>query len=198
MVNRYAHTQRPRVVLPSEDAMEIDERMARLEESCRRLRRRANAAALCAAVLAIGVVTIAAKPAAAIDEDAVLRVRGLIVTDPNGVERVRIGAPLPDPMSFGRRSERLGTVSGILVSDADGSERSGYVTSDEIGEVFFTLDAAPRQQALFLANAEGGANLALWDNDGNGAQMAAVQQPIFELRRDGKTVVTLPAAEGAK
>ncbi|HET7436707.1 MAG TPA: hypothetical protein VFN10_18505 [Thermoanaerobaculia bacterium] len=179
--------------------MDLDERLVRLEQTCRQLRRRANASIACAALLVIGGITIAAKPTNAIDEDAVLRVRGVIITDANGVERVRIGAPLPDPMAFGRRAERLGTLSGILLSDANGTERSGYVTSDELGEVFFTLDASPRQQALFLANAEGGANLSLWDNDGNAAQLAAVRQPILELRKAGKAVVTLPAAEeGAK
>lgn len=124
--------------------------------------------------------------------DSVLRVRGLVVVDGAGVERVIIGAPVPDPISYGRRGTRLGGGSGILLLDADGNERSGYLTSDELGEVFLTLDAAARQQALFLANATGGANLTMRDHEGNGAQLAAVRRPIFTLRRAGEVVTSLP------
>ena len=50
--------------------------------------------------------------------------------DENGIERVRIGAPLPDPPLFGKRYKRSAGVSGILMTDADVNERSGYVTND--------------------------------------------------------------------
>jgi hypothetical protein len=36
--------------------------------------------------------------------DGILKVRGLIVVDERGVERVRLGAPLPDPIVEGKRS----------------------------------------------------------------------------------------------
>jgi hypothetical protein len=100
--------------------------------------------------LALTGAAPAMKPAAAEHPsvaDSVLRVRGLVVGDGYGVERVIIGAPVPDPISYGRRGTRLGGGSGILLLDADGNERSGYLTSDQLGEVFLTLDAAVRQQA---------------------------------------------------
>ncbi|HEX8253916.1 MAG TPA: hypothetical protein VF846_12255 [Thermoanaerobaculia bacterium] len=178
------------------DVETLDRRIAVLEGSEANLRRRANVACAMAGLLFVALFSIAAtRPDAAIGEETVLRVRGLIVVDANGVERVHIAAPVPDPMMFGRRSERLGTTSGILLFDADGTERSGYLTSDEVREVFVTLDASPRQQALFLANAEGGANLAMWDNQGNRAQLYALREPRLELRRNGKSVASLPAKE---
>src|SRR5437868_3696323 len=63
----------------------------------------------------------------------ILRVRGLIVVDEHGIERVWIGAPLPDPSFLGKRGQRQAPISGILLMDADGTERSGYVT-DEFGQ----------------------------------------------------------------
>src|SRR5262249_25046642 len=49
----------------------------------------------------------------------VLRVRGLVVVDENGTERVRIEAPLPDPIMLGKRIPRGGAVSGILLFDEE-------------------------------------------------------------------------------
>ena len=51
----------------------------------------------------------------------ILTVRGLVVVDDKGVERVRIGAPLPDPVGNGRRVPRQGVVSGMLIFDAEGT-----------------------------------------------------------------------------
>ena len=64
--------------------------------------------------------------------------RGLVVEDVNQRERVRLGAPLPDPMIHGVRYKRSGPVSGLIISDAKGNERGGHVTSDQSGEAFFS------------------------------------------------------------
>src|SRR5438067_10814790 len=49
-----------------------------------------------------------------------LTVRGLSVVDDAGMVRVRIGAPLPDPISNGQRGKRDDAMSGILIYDAAG------------------------------------------------------------------------------
>jgi hypothetical protein len=127
------------------------------------------------------------------DKDGILRVRGLIVEDPNGHERVRLGAPLPDPMIHGVRVKRSGVISGMLISDADGNERGGYVTGDKSGEAFFTLDSEDEQQVLFLANPKGGVNFDLFDSKGNEAQMTVFPDgPRLTLRKEKKTVSELP------
>lgn len=125
--------------------------------------------------------------------DEILTVRGLIVVDEKGVERVRIGSPLPDPMIGGKRLPRQGVVSGILISDSDGDERGGYVTSDTTGDAFLSLDAKNVQQTLFLANRDGGANLAIWSGNKrnvNYVSIRAVPNPLIEIVQDGKKVFT--------
>lgn len=125
--------------------------------------------------------------------DEILTVRGLIVVDEKGVERVRIGSPLPGPMIGGKRLPRNGVVSGILIHDSDGDERGGYVTSDTNGDAFLTLDAKKGQQTIFVANRDGGANLALWsggNRNDNYVSIRAVPTPLIEIVQGGKRVFT--------
>src|SRR5690606_4899516 len=59
----------------------------------------------------------------------ILRVRGLVVTDSTGAERVIIGSHLPPPQSFSYRfygGDNSG-VSGVMLYDHEGQERGGYV-----------------------------------------------------------------------
>lgn len=171
------------------------ERLERERDGWRRHTWRAGAVCALLAAVVLGAARPAARPEASgrVSADSVLRVRGLVVVDAGGVERVVIGAPVPDPLIYGRRSARLGSGAGILLLDADGNERSGYLTSDEVGEVFLTLDAAARQQALFLANATGGAHVSVWDAQGSYAQLAAVgPRPWVTLRSGGRVLTSLP------
>jgi hypothetical protein len=127
------------------------------------------------------------------DSGGVLRVRGLVVEDQSGHERLRLGAPLPDPMIHGVRRKRKGPVSGLLISDANGNERGGYVSSDNSGEAFFSLDSEDEQQVLFLANPGGGVNFDLCDSKGNEAEITVFPDgPKFTLKKAQKTVVELP------
>lgn len=130
----------------------------------------------------------------AVTPDSVLRVRGLSVVDEKGKERVRIGAPLPDPLLLGKRYKRDGAVSGILLMDGEGNERSGYFTSDEPGTVALTLDTVQGQTAQFLANDETGANLQMRDNDnGHSVQFFAVKSvPNVIITRSGKVLFQIP------
>jgi hypothetical protein len=120
-----------------------------------------------------------------------LRVRQITVVDANGVERVWIGAPVPDPINQGRRVPRNGAVSGMIVLDAKGNERGGFVTSDPGGSVFIGLDSEQSQEALFLVNPTGGGHISIYDDAGNRARMMVLggqssflleqkSQPVFE------------------
>jgi hypothetical protein len=124
--------------------------------------------------------------------DGILKVRGLIVVDERGIERVRIGAPLPDPIVEGKRGPRQGVVSGILIFDADGDERGSLVTN-ATGDAFMTLDAKKGQQTVFVANRNGGANLALWsggNRNDNYVSLRAVPTPLIEIVQGGKRIFT--------
>ena len=127
------------------------------------------------------------------DKDGILRVRGLIVEDQNGHERLRLGAPLTDPMIHGVRYKRSGDVSGLLISDAAGNERGGYVTGHKSGEAFFSLDSEDEQQVLFLANPKGGVNFDLYDSKGNEVQITVFPDgPKLTLTRTKNKVLELP------
>jgi hypothetical protein len=129
----------------------------------------------------------------------VLRVRGLVVVDQNGTERVRIEAPLPDPIMLGKRIPRGGAVSGILLFDEEGNERSGYVTSDGYPNVFFTLDGLAQQHVLFLAEPQGAATLRMWSGDRNVVDLGVSEDaPHLKLSSQGNPVFVQPAAEPGK
>lgn len=99
----------------------------------------------------------------------VLKVRGLVVTDSIGTERVIIGAPLPPPQSVGYRFYRGDNsgVSGIILYDHEGQERGSYVTDNSYGNIFFTLDSKTDQHVLFIAEPQGAATLRMWGDNGN-------------------------------
>ncbi len=121
--------------------------------------------------------------------DKILKVRGIIITDSLGVERVIIGAPLPDPTFHGYRASRgqNAGVSGVMLYDSEGQERGGYVTDDDYGNVFLTLDSKTSQQALFISEPQGGATMMVWGANGNKATMGAYNDTIsLDLLNNGK------------
>ena len=67
-------------------------------------------------LILILVIAIGAGIAAAPKKPDVLRVRQLSIVDANGVERVRLGAPLPEPMILGKRFDRDGVFSNSAMS----------------------------------------------------------------------------------
>ncbi len=103
-------------------------------------------------------------------EDKILKVRGLVVVDSLGIERVILGGPLPTSQStFGNRlfpREKGSGVYGVMLYDAEGQERGGYVTDDDYGNVFLTLDSKTGQTFLALAEPNGSTALQLWDRKG--------------------------------
>src|SRR5687767_5450766 len=91
-------------------------------------------------------------------KDSVLVLRAISIVDNRGVERVRIAAPLPDPIMLGRRFQRGEEVSGILIFDSEGNERGGYVT-DEYRHAALTLDEINRAAVHLGTNDRGEAHL---------------------------------------
>ena len=110
--------------------------------------------------------------------DKIISVRGLVVTDSLGVERVLIGSNLPDPQGHGNRFYRGGSVTGIMLFDSEGQERGGYVTDNDYGNIFLTLDSKTSQRALFIAEPQGAATLQMWGNNGNKISIGAADEGI--------------------
>jgi hypothetical protein len=141
-----------------------------------------------------GAPTVASVPRA----DSI-RVRELVVVDANGTPRVRIAAPLPDPIMLGKRFKRGDAVSGLLLYDAEGNERGGYVTGDEGRDVALTLDEINRA-AVHLGVSDRG-EMHFFLSNGRGGYVGMGVQPSgawFRLDKPGQPATLLPPpAEGA-
>ena len=125
----------------------------------------------------------------------IIKVRGLIVVDSLGVERVILGSPLPDPQFHGYRIPRGedAGVSGIMLYDGEGQERGGYVTDDYYGNVFLTFDSKTEQQALLIAEPQGGATTMLWARNGNKITLGAYDEEVsVDIQENGKNVNIKP------
>lgn len=120
---------------------------------------------------------------------AELRVRSLTVIDDHGVERVKIAAPLPDPIMLGKREKRDDSISGILIYDGRGNERGGYATDNSVGNAFLTLDSDRAQAVTLVAYPGGGAEMGVNNEKRDAVALSAVNDgPKVKLVRAGVTI----------
>ncbi len=136
-------------------------------EACERANRRFKRILILQSLILIALIsTIAIRYAGAAGNapaaPASLRVSELVVVDPKGVERVRIGGDLPDAVIDGKRIPRGSKAAGVMLYDDRGQERGGYVTWDEGDNIGLTLDSRKGQTALFVAGPDGGTSLQMW------------------------------------
>ncbi len=172
---------------PSNPSVEdLSTRLSELERRNRQLSRWLLSLCLAALVVVLGFngLNAAAKAEPGAEPQGVLKVRELVVVDDNGVVRARVGANLPDAVIDGRRVGRGGEkVSGVMLYDASGQERGGYVTFEPSGNVGLTLDSRERQTALFVAGPDGGSALQLFTptdmielrSDSDGSRLTAIK-----------------------
>lgn len=166
-----------------------------LERRLRTLTRLVAALSLITGVAILSAFAGRASPTPPIGApaDSVLVLRAISVVDARGVERVRIAAPLPDPIMLGRRFERGDAVSGILIFDAEGNERGGYVT-DEYRNAALTLDEINRAAVHIGTNDRGEAHASLSNGRGGYAIMGMRPTGTF-LAIDGKSVAVMPDSQ---
>ncbi|MEA2762685.1 MAG: hypothetical protein QOD47_1969, partial [Gemmatimonadaceae bacterium] len=135
-------------------------------------------------------------PQPAVAKDSVLVMRAISVVDSRGVERVRIAAPLPDPIMLGRRFDRGESVSGILIFDSEGNERGGYVT-DESRNAALTLDEINRAAVHIGTSDRGEAHVTLSNGRGGYAVLGMRPSGSF-MALDGNRVAVVPDSAGNK
>jgi hypothetical protein len=137
-----------------------------LETRLRACERKSNVLAGATLVMSLFVLAVLAyelAPRAGAQTAAQsIRASEIVIVDPKGVERVRIGGRLPDAVPGKPRGD---DIAGILLYDQTGRERSGYVTFESSGNVGLTLDGRERQSAFFLAGPAGGTALRMWRGD---------------------------------
>lgn len=171
--------------------LEAEARFRDLESSIRRLR--TVVGALAVAVLAtVGFALafmIEARQGPG-DSNGVVRASSFEIEDGNGVVRARLGAALPDAVIAGEVRPRGSSVAGLMLYDATGQERGGYVTEDSIGHVFLTLDGRDGQSALFVADTSGVTALRIWNDenavdlrvDSDGSRISALREGFVEFQ----------------
>jgi hypothetical protein len=168
----------------------MDERMTELMNEVRRLRRMVWSALAIASIAVIGLLepALAAKVKAA----DILKLRQLSIIDANGIERVRIGAPLPDPIMNGKRGKRDEPASGILIYDAKGNERGGYVTDNGGGNALLTLDdGSGEDQVTIVSYSERGAEFGLRNHAQTRFAVSALNdRTALKLQHNGKVLLT--------
>ena len=118
-----------------------------------------------------------------------LRIRRLAIVDRNGVERVVISAPVPEPIIHGARGKRDNPMSGILIYDSKGNERGGYGTSDAPDlSALLTLDSETDQVFTAYANAGAGASVWVANEKHQNVVMSSHNTALFEIT-DGKRII---------
>jgi hypothetical protein len=128
------------------------------------------------------------------DREGVIHVRGLVVLDAEGKVRVRLQAPLPEPVIMGKQGKRDDSVSGLMIYDSLGNERGGYVTDNSVGNAFFTLDSNLGQEVTLVAYPKGGAEFGINNDQKDKVVLGALESgPRFRLVQGGKTVFEQPA-----
>ncbi len=126
-----------------------------------------------------------------------LTLRRLNIVDDHGVSRVILAAPAPEPIFLGKQHHRDGPVSGLIIADATGTERGGYVTADGYANAMLTLDAQDRQTVLLLAEPSGDTLFRLWNPNGDDVTgsltMGVSGKPFLNEKQSGSIVFSAPA-----
>ena len=171
-------------------AEQLSERIAAVENR----QKRAIRVGTLAIIVLVGALLFQWREIRLCQNPQKLRLRELTIVDERGTERVIIGSPLPDPTFMGKHRSRGNQVgiSGILIADATGTERGGYVTDDGYGNAFLTLDGQGHQTVLLLAEPNGSTMFRIWNGDKGSVTMGVENDTFLNLRQNGKPVFLAP------
>ena len=136
----------------------------------------------------IALLIVAAAP----KKPQALTVSQIDVVDSKGVVRARIAGDLPETYSNGKPVGR--GAAGMLLYDAAGLERGGYVTFAN-DHVALTLDSKKEMTGIFVAGPTGSAALTL-QNAGQAIDVRVDKDdgPTLHVLRDNKVLFHEPPA----
>jgi hypothetical protein len=139
-------------------------------------------------LLNLALLTIAAAP----KKPSVLTVSEINVVDAKGVVRARIAGNLPETYSNGKPVGR--GAAGVLIYDASGKERGGYVTFAN-DHAALTLDSKKEMTVMLVAGPTAGAALVLKDRGTLiDVRVDPDNGPTFHAIQDKKVVYHQPPA----
>jgi hypothetical protein len=173
--------------------MDISSRLLKAEKSLRI----ARASIFMLALVILGLCGWQAWAFHRLSHPNSLTLQRLDIVDKSGVSRVILAAPVPDPMILGKQHHRDGPVSGVIIADATGTERGGYVTADGYANAMLTLDSQGQQNVLLLAEPNGNTIFRIWKrkNDAvtSSLTMGVGDNPFLFEKQNGSLVFTAPA-----
>jgi len=174
---------------------EPEELVQSLQKRVQRLERRqghflAGASVLLAAILFSGSQSVQAP-----QEN--LRAHALSIVDSNGVARLILGAPVPNPAVGGKTEERRSPATGIVFRDSAGNERGGIGMLED-GSMNLCFDDAKTERNCLFFMPKFGNGIAFNDPSGNSRAILYLDTngaPHLLLRDDqGRPLVSLPEA----
>lgn len=178
---------------------ELEALVQSLEQRARRLERRQSGIV---AGIALGVVVLFASGWHSVREPSdTVKTRAVSIVDKNGVARIVLGAPVPNPAVNGKAEERRSPANGIAFNDANGNERGGIGMLDD-GSMNLCFDDAKTERNCLFLSPKLGNGLVLNDGNGNGRALIYLDQtsnPHLMLVDDhGRPLVSLPEESKAK
>jgi hypothetical protein len=180
------------------ERMELEELVRNLQMRAERVERR-QARFLAGISLLFAVFLLAGWQSAQAPQEN-LKTHALSIVDSNGVVRLSLGAPVPNPVVEGKTKERRAQATGIIFKDAEGNERGGIGMLDDGSMNLCFDDAKTERNCLFFMpkfgngiafNDTKGDSRAILYHDTNGAAHLL-------LRDDqGRPLLSLPEAPKA-
>jgi hypothetical protein len=131
------------------------------------------------------------KNKASVQTQQTLQVHELVVVDKNGTPRVRIAGNHTDPVMLGKRSKRHSEAAGVMLYDAEGNERGGYVTGQR--SIALTMDEINRAAMHLSVDDKGEMGFSLDNGIGGTIAMGIIPTgPWLQFHTPGKPIVSLP------
>jgi hypothetical protein len=141
---------------------------------------------LVAALAVLGLVSL--RNVGAAGEEKTLRLRSLEIVDAAGVARMRLGAPVPDPVTGGKSSARRSPMAGIQLNDAKGNEIGGLGMLDD-GSSIFCFDTRTAEATCMYVLPSGERGFSVTDDRGK-------DRVLLELSADKTVSVSLNDEQG--
>lgn len=126
-----------------------------------------------------------------------VKTHAVSIVDSNGVVRLVLGAPVPNPVVTGKTQQRRSPATGIIFNDAGGNERGGMGMMDD-GSMNLCFDDAKTERNCLFFMPKFGNGIAFNDPSGESRAILYLDTtgaPHLLLRDDkGHALVSLPEA----
>jgi len=149
---------------------------------------------LAGAMLAVAVLVLAGWQGSQAPRESI-RTHAVSIVDKNGVVRLALGAPVPNPVVNGKTMERRAPANGIIFNDAAGNERGGMGMLDD-GSMNLCFDDAKTERDCLFLSPKFGNGLVVNDAEGNGRALLYLDTSnvahLTLMDSQGHPLVSLP------